>query len=142
MKHAMEELASMCKDQEVGQTLGFPVVEFRLYKARTILLHLISNGVSCKADREGRAGTTMPKTARQNESAPARKRRLEATTISSNVRVGLYGAEVNTLIPDISLRAKDLTKDRSSGNVNELYPDKTKMSTRQWKRESYVAIQK
>ena len=48
------------------------------------------------------------------------KRRLEVTTSSSNMKVGLYGAEVNPLlrrseletfhaefIPDISVRAKD-----------------------------------
>ena len=73
------------------------------------------------------------------------KRRIKALTLSSNVRVGLYGAEVNPLlrlleletlhaqfIPDISIRAKDLMKGSSGGNVNKLYPDETKMSARQW----------
>ena len=80
---------------------------------------------------------------------------LEATTVSSNARVGPYGAEVNPLlglteletfhaqfIPDISVRAKDLMKGRSGGNINKLYPDESKMSARQWKRESYAALQK
>ena len=84
------------------------------------------------------------------------KRRIKALTLSSNVRVGLYGAakvnpllrlsELETLharfIPDISIRAKDLMKGSSGGNVNKLYPDETKMSARQWKRESYTAIPK
>ena len=83
------------------------------------------------------------------------KRRIKALTLSSNVRVGLYGTEVNPLfilseletlhakfIPDISIRAKDLMKGSSGGNVNKLYPDETKMSARQWKRESYTAIPK
>ena len=38
--------------------------------------------------------------------------------------------------------SQDLTKGRSGGNVNKLYHDETKMSARQWKRESYANIQK
>ena len=42
----------------------------------------------------------------------------------------------------ISIQAKDLMKGSSGGNVNKLCPDETKMSARQWKRESYTAIPK
>ena len=42
----------------------------------------------------------------------------------------------------ISIQAKDLMKGSSGGKVNKLYPDETKMSARQWKRESYTAIPK
>ena len=78
---------------------------------------------------------------------------LKSAQIEPNIRSGLYGVVIDlvTSLDDIdAFHAQfipaDMCKPRDLSNVGKqsakMYPDKTRMSARKWKRESYAALQR